>query len=435
MNHNEIREEAKELDKEIHEALNKMKPEDRVHENPEDYKVVEDEELEMNKELGDPSINNYSSEEILVDKTTPYLKQKISALYILLKPEVDEFYSDPKKLHKKFDSLYIKYTKLLNGCQNDIKKANENLDKLKIQLAKAEKEFQQHNEKEFDPASWDQIVAPTADLVDLWTKFTTMKSKELNRYRFLKTKIFAKEKNVAQFIKHATTVHVIMMCLKENNYKNPFDPNSENESDRVNYNKVEELRRDFLESEEYKHLPEEISDEFVEDTIRKYATSYLTRKKESALQHRDMADRLLDDAYEKYTGQTAVPELPEGDITEAQANEVITIFRKNKVKTLRAKLQNSNEISDDKEREYLKDILNYAEFWCNNEGVELVVGTTDQLEPFVYNQLVSVYKRQIKSLAPVVFADEPINKAEMKFLMSFICTTLSDSIALCIGLL
>lgn len=379
--------------------------------------------------MGEPSINKFSEEEVMLDKTNPPLKQKLSALYLLIKPEVDEFFNDKNKLNKKFDSLYISYSKKMTGCQNDMDKAHKNLKQMKIELAKAEKEFQKHNENDFDPASFDKIVAPKAETVNLWERFITMKSKELNRYRFVKTKIFAKEKSIVQFIKHSTAIQVIMACLKENEYKNPFE-----ESDVENFNKVEVLRKEILAMEEFSNIPEELSDEYVEALAKKYATSYVSKKKEVASQHRDLSIKLLDDAVAKYIGEIRTITPDENTTPEAKA-ELDVINRKNKIKALYNVLNNTDKISDDKEREYLKDIINYSEFWCTNGGVDFVLSASDQLDSFVYGQLVSIYKRKIKPLAPIIYPGEPISRAEMKVMMSFICTTLSDSIELCIGLL
>lgn len=381
------------------------------------------------KVFGDPSINKFSEEEVVLDNTNPPLKQKLAALYLMIKPEVDEFYNDKSKLNKKFDSLYLKYSKKLTGCQNDLNRANENLKQMKIELAKAEREFQKHNESSFDPASFDKMVAPKADTVNLWTSFITMKSKEYNRYRFLKTKIFAKEKSIVQFIKHATAVQVIMACLKENDYKNPFDA-----TDTENYNKVEQLRKEIFEFEEFQDIPVELSDEYVESLARKYATSYINKKKETAIQHRDLSIKLLNDSMVKYIGEVR-DITPDENVTPEKKLELEAINRKNKIKALYNVLNNTDKIKDVKEREFLKDVLDYADFWCSNSGVDFVLQTSAQLDPFVYGQLVSVYKRRIKPLAPILFPGEPISRAEMKIMMSFICTTLSDSIELCIGLL
>lgn len=382
------------------------------------------------KVMGDPSINEFdNNEEVILDKTNPPLKQKLSALYLIIKPEVDEFYSDKSKLNKKFDALYMKYSKRMVGCQNDLDRANKNLSQMKIELAKAEKEFQKHNENDFDPASFDRIVAPKADTVNLWSRFITMKSKELNRYRFLKTKIFAKEKSIIQFIKHSTAVQVIMACLKEVDYKNPFD-----ETDVEKYNKVEELRKEILSFDEVVNVPEELSDEYVEALAKRYAISYINKKKETALQHRDLSIKLIDDAIEKYIGKIN-PVTPDENTTPEDKAEMEIINRRNKVKSLYNVLNNTDKIQDNKEREYLKDILQYADFWCSNAGVDFVIDTTDQLDPFIYGQLVSIYKRKVKLLAPVIFPGEPTSKAEIKIMLSFICTTLSDSIELCLGLL
>ena len=67
--------------------------------------------------------------------------------------------------------------------------------------------------------------------------------------------------------------------------------------------------------------------------------------------------------------------------------------------------------------------------------MDFVIDSSEQLDPYVYGQIVSLFKRKIKMLGPVIFPSEPTNRAELKILLAFICTTLSDSIELCIGLL
>lgn len=385
---------------------------------------------ESENDMGDPSINKFdNNEEVILDKTNPPLKQKLSALYLLVKPEVDEFYSEKAKLNKKFDSLYNKYSKRVIGCQNDLDRANKNLAQMKAELTKAEKEFQAHNENNFDPASFEKIVAPKADTVNLWSRFITMKSKELNRYRFLKTKIFAKEKSIVQFIKHATAVQVIMACLKEYEYKNPF-----NESDVENFNKVEQLRKEIFELDEFQNIPDEITDEYVEELSKKYALSYITKKRDAALEHRELSLKLVDDVIAKYIGEVREIQ-PDEDATSESKEELIIINRKNKIKALHNLLDNTDKVKDDKERAYIKDIINYADFWCGNSGVDFVIDSSEQLDPYIYGQIVSLFKRKIKMLGPVIFPSEPTNRAELKILLAFICTTLSDSIELCIGLL
>lgn len=385
---------------------------------------------ETENDMGDPSINKFdNNEEVILDKTNPPLKQKLSALYLLVKPEVDEFYNEKAKLNKKFDSLYNKYSKRVTGCQNDLDRANKNLAQMKAELTKAEKEFQAHNENNFDPASFEKIVAPKADTVNLWSRFITMKSKELNRYRFLKTKIFAKEKSIVQFIKHATAVQVIMACLKEYEYKNPFD-----ESDVENFNKVEQLRKEIFELDEFQNIPDEITDEYVEELSKKYALSYITKKRDAALEHRELSLKLVDDVIVKYIGEVREIQ-PDEDATPESKEELIVINRKNKIKALHNLLDNTDKVKDDKERAYIKDIINYADFWCGNSGVDFVIDSSEQLDPYIYGQIVSLFKRKIKMLGPVIFPSEPTNRAELKILLAFICTTLSDSIELCIGLL
>lgn len=384
------------------------------------------------KVLGEPNIREYdSTEEVLVDTTAPLVKQKLSALYMMIKPEVDKFFEDKHKLNQKYDALYLKYTKKVSAAKEDIKRAQKNLEIMNIELKKAEKEFEAKNETSFDPASYDSIVAPKAETVNLWNSFINVKSRELNRYKFVKTKIFSKEKSITQFIKHSTAVHIILMCLKENEFKNPFDL-SGSEEDKANFVKVEEIRLDLFNSEEFNSIPEEINEEWLEKVIKKYATSYVGKKKETAVQHRELAIKFLDDLCEKYGVKVATPD----SIEPADIANVEAIVRKNKLKGMKALLHNNAEsIIPAEEREYVTEVLNYVEFWCDNQSIDFVIDTSTQLDPFMHTQVISVFKRRIKEIAPLIYPGEPVNRAEAKTLLAFICTTLSDSIELCIGLL
>lgn len=383
-----------------------------------------------NKVMGNPSINDYSNEEVILDQSNPPMKQLFSKLFLLLQPDVEEFYSDKHKLNAKLEKLYVKYSNVINSCKQDIEKANKRLEEATEELRKAEREFQEHNINDFDPGSFDTIVAPKAQLFETYERYVTFRSKELNRLKFVKTKLFAKEKNISKFVQHVHIVYIMMMSLKELDYENPFDKDKEIDK----YNQLEEIRNQILASDEYLSIPDKFDKDSLDAIVHKYASTYLSKKKQVALEHSALSSSFLNDVFAKYIG-TEIPEPKEVDNTEDPSVTPDMIIRRIKAKQLKALLSDTSQSLTTHERDEIKTALDYNEFWCENEGVNMVMNYTNDLEPLIYDQVVSVFNRKIVDMSHYIFKDEPHNKAEYKMLMCFLCTTLSDSIELCLGLL
>lgn len=366
------------------------------------------------------------------------LKVLLSEMYNMIKPDVEEFFADKKNLSEKYQNLYLSTQKRLEGCMKDLKTGRKRLEEAEKLLREKTSQFEKMplSDLSYNIQKYEAEITPANDSVGLWNKYVEVKIREINRIKFFKTKVFAREKTITTYIVHATIVKVMCQVLLEKNYECPYT----SEDDK--YNHIEKLRKNILELDEIKNIPAEITDEYLTTIAEKNGLSYVRAKTDEAKEFKALSHSLIKDTLrylfgeEKY--ETWINKKWESETLMVKRSyyELCDIYKalKNNGGGLDIKTYQMYKEKIGSELPNLAFIIESAQTWIKDQFMSLVDDNTEFMDNLKTKQSLSIFKRKIQPMSNAIFKDEG-DRGAVKLLLVLSNTTLVDAMELVLNIM